>query len=180
MSTLPDPCGRAAATRQKLARFPAAVRIFVADAAINIAMKQIAAAFVRYKPEAGRRAGGIAADAEVGRVESYDDAGAREREDHRKAQRAKYCRAWRLLLITNLGLAVLALRHRLDPRELVRRAWGATSGLSRGGQTVGAMGGLILSGWMALIGFFSGTTAVWWVAVSLFLLLGAVILLAHE
>jgi len=39
----------------------------------------------------------IAADAEVGRVESYVDAGAREREDHGKAQRANYCRAWRLL-----------------------------------------------------------------------------------
>jgi hypothetical protein len=30
---------------------------FVADAAINIAMKHIAAGFVRYKPEAGRWAG---------------------------------------------------------------------------------------------------------------------------
>ena len=79
MSTPPDPRGRAAATRQKLARFPAAVHIFVADATINIAMKQIAAAFVRYKPEAGRWPGRIAADAEARRVESYDDAGARER-----------------------------------------------------------------------------------------------------
>jgi len=59
VSTLADSRWRAAAMRQKLARFPAAVHILVAAAAINIAMKQIATPFVRYKPEAGRRAGRI-------------------------------------------------------------------------------------------------------------------------
>src|SRR5436190_15570973 len=37
------------------------------------------------------------------------------------------CRRRRLLLVTNLGLAVLASRHGMDPRELARRR-----GLRRG------------------------------------------------
>jgi len=91
VSTLPDPCGRAAAMRQKLARFPAAVHILVADAAINICNETNIYRFCSVQTGGGSLGGkDIAADAEVGRIESYVDAGAREREDHGKAQRANY------------------------------------------------------------------------------------------
>jgi hypothetical protein len=42
-----------------------------------------------------------------------------------------------------------------------------------------ALAALTLSGWTALIGVFSGGTAGWWAALSMFLLLSAVVLLAQ-
>jgi hypothetical protein len=64
----------------------------------------------------------------------------------------------------------------LPPRELIRRAWAATPRLRRGSRIVAALAALTLSSWTALIGVFSSGTAGWWAALSMSLLLSAIVL----
>ena len=78
MSTLPDPRERAAAMRQKLARFPTAVHIVGGLRRNKYCNETNSYRFCSVQTGGGSLGGkDIAADAEVGRIESYVDAGAR-------------------------------------------------------------------------------------------------------